>query len=303
MIYSPCEAEILPKDRAIGHGASSLKIGNRRLSLKTARVMGILNVTPDSFSGDGLNENVRMAVAQGKKMFAERADIVDIGGESTRPGAREIPEELELKRTIPVIKTLSRLHPGRISIDTCKPAVAEEAIRAGASIVNDVTGLRNPKMTLVVADHGASVVIMHMKGEPKTMQNRPRYRDVVEEIIGFMEQRISEAERIGIDSRAIMVDPGIGFGKTMNHNLEIIARLREFRVLGKPIVIGVSRKSFIGKITGRPVDQRLEGSIAAAVLAVNHGADIVRVHDVPETVRALEVNEAIQGKMRSATRR
>lgn len=222
-------------------------------------------------------------------MFSAGADIVDVGGESTRPGAEPVPVDIELARTLGVVEALSARRPGRVSIDTYKPEVAGKALFAGASIVNDVTGLRDPRMAEVVAEHDATIVIMHMKGEPRTMQARPRYKDVVSEIGSFLRERIGFAEDAGIRPNRIMVDPGIGFGKTLDHNLEIIARLGELRALGKPIVIGVSRKSFIGKLTGLPPEERLEGSLAAAVLAVRNGADVVRAHDVAETVRALKV--------------
>jgi len=226
-------------------------------------------------------------------LFDMGADIVDVGGESTRPMATPVRLDEELRRTIPVVETLSKIHPGRVSIDTMKPEVAEAALYAGAVIVNDVSGLRNPRMREVVAEHDAAVIIMHMRGDPRTMQVKPRYKDVVADIMTYLDARVGEGEKAGIDPRKIMIDPGIGFGKTIDHNLEIIRRLREFKALGKPIVIGVSRKSFIGKITGPPALDRLPGSIAAAVLAVREGANIVRVHDVSETVSALKVARAI----------
>jgi len=262
------------------------------------RVMGIVNNTPDSFSKDGLAGDVRMAIARGEAMFAEGADIVDVGGESTRPGADPVPADEELRRVIPIIEALGGHHSGRVSVDTMKPEVAQAAMFAGASTVNDVSGLRNKDMIEVVAEHDAAVIIMHMLGNPRTMQEGPRYKDVIEDIKKYLSDRIAAAEKSGVSPRKIMVDPGIGFGKTKDHNLEIIARLGELRSLGKPIVIGVSRKAFIGTITGRPVEDRLEGSIAAATLAAIHGADIVRVHDVSSTVRALAVAHAIIKKTR-----
>ncbi len=273
-----------------GTGArASVMVGTCRLRMDAPRVMGIVNVTPDSFSGDGLGDDIAGAISRGGRMFVDGADLVDVGGESTRPGAAPVPVDAELRRVVPVVEALSARRPGRVSIDTYKPEVAEAALFAGASVVNDVTGLRDRRMADVVSEHGASVVIMHMKGEPRTMQVRPRYKDVVSEVASFLKERVARAEEAGIAKDRIMVDPGIGFGKTLGHNLEIIARLSEFKAIGKPIVIGVSRKSFIGKITGLPPEERLEGSIAAAVLAVRNGADIVRVHDVLETVRALSV--------------
>lgn len=262
------------------------------------KVMGIVNNTPDSFSKDGLAGDVRMAITRGEAMFAEGADIVDVGGESTRPGADPVSADEELRRVIPIIEALSEHHPGRISVDTMKPEVAQAALFAGASTVNDVSGLRDKDMIEVVAEHDAAVIIMHMLGSPRTMQERPRYSDVVRDIGSYLADRIAAAEKDGVSPRKIMVDPGIGFGKTKDHNLEIIARLSEFRSLGKPIVIGVSRKAFIGKITGRPVEDRLEGSVVAAALAAIHGANIVRVHDVGPTVRALAVAKAIMEKTR-----
>jgi len=260
--------------------------------------MGIVNTTTDSFSGDGIGEDIEQAVQRGLAMFDLGADIVDVGGESTRPGAVSVSRDIETARTMPVIERISKAYPGRVSIDTMKPDVAEAALFAGAAIVNDVSGLRNEKMISVAAEHEAAVVIMHMKGEPRTMQKNPRYKDVVDDILDFLEARVAAAEQGGVSPKKIMVDPGIGFGKTLEHNLEILARLREFKVLGKPIVVGVSRKSFIGKLTGAPVNERLAGSLAAAVLAAREGADIIRVHDVPETVEALKVAGAIIRRQR-----
>ena len=251
--------------------------------------MGIVNVTPDSFSGDGIHLDEDAAVKQGLNMFSAGAQFVDIGGESTRPYAEPVPEDQEMSRVIGVVSRLAESHPGKLSIDTMKPAVASAALGAGATIVNDVSGLRDPDMRAVVAQHGASVIIMHMLGEPRTMQNSPEYADVVAEIIDYLSNQIAKAEADGIDSKLIMVDPGIGFGKTVDHNLEILRRLHEFKTLGKRIVIGASRKSFIGKMTSRSVDDRLGGSIAAAVMAATNGADIIRAHDVAETVQALAV--------------
>ena len=255
--------------------------------------MGIINNTPDSFSGDGIGGDTDLAIRRGIAMFESGADIVDIGGESTRPGAEPVSSSVEIARTLPIVEGLSKVRPGRVSIDTMKPEVAQSALFGGASIVNDVSGLRDTRMIEVIAEHGASVVIMHMKGEPRTMQVAPRYKDVVGDILEFLEDRVAAAESGGVAAQKIMVDPGIGFGKTVEHNLEILSRLRELRVLGKPVVVGVSRKSFIGKLTGSPPQDRLEGSIAAAVLAVKEGADMVRVHDVPQTVEALRVANAI----------
>lgn len=275
-----------------------MRLGTCTLRFNVPRVMGIVNNTTDSFSGDGVGGDIELAVQRGLAMFESGADLVDVGGESTRPGADPVTSDIEIARTLPVVERLSKTHPGRVSIDTMKPEVAQGALFAGASIVNDVSGLRNTGMIEVVAEHDAAVVIMHMRGEPRTMQKEPRYRDLVGDILRFLEERVAAAEDGGVSSGKIMVDPGIGFGKTVEHNLEILSRLREFKVLGKPVVIGVSRKSFIGKLMESPAQERLEGSLAAAVLAVREGADIVRVHDVPQTVKALRVANAIIARQR-----
>jgi dihydropteroate synthase len=276
---------------------SSIRLGSCVLKFDEPRVMGIVNNTPDSFSGDGIGGDTEQAVARGLRMFEAGAAIVDVGGESTRPGATTVTPDEEMTRTIPVVERLAKLYPGRVSIDTMKPEVAEGALYAGATLVNDVSGLRNGKMIEVIAEHDAAVIIMHMLGEPRTMQKSPRYKNVVGDILEFLTDRVSAAESAGISPGKIMVDPGIGFGKTIDHNLEILGRLSEFKTLGKPVVIGVSRKAFIGKLTGAEASRRLEGSIAAAVLAVREGANIVRVHDVPETVQALKVATAIISKV------
>ncbi len=264
-------------------------MGSRTIRFGPPKVMGIVNATTDSFSGDGLGEDTGRAVKTGVDMFAAGAEFVDIGGESTRPGADTVPTDEEIKRTAEIVRRLARRHPGRVSIDTMKAEVASVALEAGASIVNDVNGLRGEGMAEVIAEHDASVIIMHMQGTPKTMQKSPKYGDVVADISTFLEDRIAVAEKAGIRADRIMVDPGIGFGKNLDHNLEILTRLRELQSLGKTIAIGVSRKSFIGKITGNSIDDRLGGSLAAAVLAATNGANVIRAHDVPETVQALQV--------------
>lgn len=271
----------------------SVRLGSCVLKFNEPRVMGIVNNTSDSFSGDGVGGDVEKAVLRGLSMFESGASMVDVGGESTRPGAKPVSPDLEMERTVPVVERLSKVHPGRVSIDTMKPEVAEGALYAGATLVNDVSGLRNKRMIEVVAEHDAGVIVMHMLGEPRTMQAEPRYKDVVGDILEFLEDRVAAAEKAGVSPGKIMVDPGIGFGKTLDHNLEILGRLRELRTLGKPIVIGVSRKAFIGKLSGQPPENRLVGSIAAAMMAVREGADMVRVHDVPETVQALRVSSGI----------
>lgn len=282
-----------PRRREPDMAVQTIRLGTCLLRLDEPRVIGIVNNTPDSFSGDGIGGDIELAVERGMAMFADGADVVDVGGESTRPGAEPVPAECEMGRVIPVVERLSAFRPGRISIDTMKPEVAESALFAGATTVNDVSGLKSDRMIEVVAEHDAAVIIMHMLGEPRTMQRSPRYKDVVRDISAFLSDRVEAAERGGVSPRKIMVDPGIGFGKTLEHNLEILARLREFKTLGKPLVIGASRKSFIGRVTGRPADERIGGSIAAAILAIENGADMVRVHDVGETVSALRTARAI----------
>jgi dihydropteroate synthase len=258
------------------------------------KLMGVVNVTPDSFSDGGLYLDSEAAVAHGKELLRDGASILDVGGESTRPGAVEVDEAEELRRTRPVIAALAS--EATVSIDTSKPAVAEAALDAGASIVNDVTALRrDPQMATLCADRGAGVVLMHMPGNPRTMQDDPRYDDVVGDVKAFLAERMEFAVGEGIAEQLIWLDPGIGFGKTVEHNLELLRRLAELRELGRPLVIGASRKSFIGKIDGSEVDERLGGSIASSVLAAAEGADVLRVHDVAETAQAMRVAEAILG--------
>ncbi len=254
--------------------------------------MGVLNVTPDSFSDGGAFLSIDAAVAHALHMQQDGADCIDIGGESTRPGSEPVSEEEELRRVIPVIKALRATLSIPLSVDTYKPAVAREALQAGASIINDVTGLSDQAMLAVAGNAKASVVIMHMKGKPKTMQESPVYKDIVTDIKDFFRERIAQAREAGVTD--LILDPGIGFGKTLEHNLVILRRLREFTEFGFPILIGVSRKSFIGALTGgMPPSERLEGTIAASVIAAGNGASWVRVHDVQECKRALLISDAI----------
>jgi dihydropteroate synthase len=244
--------------------------------------MGIVNVTPDSFSDGGLYTDAGAAIAHALELEAEGAGILDIGGESTRPGADSVAAEEELRRVVPVIEAL-RGHGVRaqISVDTSKASVAAAALDAGATLVNDVTALRgDPAMAELVAARGAECCLMHMLGEPRTMQNDPRYDDVVSEVKAFLEQRMAFAVAQGVAEERILLDPGIGFGKTAEHNLELLARVDELVALGRPVVIGTSRKSFLGRITGRAVDDRLAGTVATNVLAYERGARVFRVHDV-----------------------
>jgi dihydropteroate synthase len=257
------------------------------------RLMGIVNVTPDSFSDGGLYLDADRAIGHARELAAEGADLLDVGGESTRPGAQAVSADAELRRVLPVLEGLGGVGVP-VSIDTSKAAVAEAALEAGAGLVNDVTALRaDPELAAVCAARGCDVVLMHMKGSPRTMQEAPAYGDVVEDIKGFLAERIDFATGAGIAEDRIWVDPGIGFGKTVEHNLELLRRLGELRDLGRPILVGTSRKSFIGRLTGRDVDERLGGTIASNVLALRAGADVLRVHDVAQVREAVRVAEAI----------
>ncbi len=255
--------------------------------------MGVLNVTPDSFSDGGRFFSVDDAVRHALSMVEERADIIDIGGESSRPGSDRVPSEEQIRRVIPVIETLKKCISVPISIDTPDPKVAHRALEAGVSIVNDITGLTNGAMIDVVRKAECRVVIMHMQGDPKTMQQTPTYGDVVGDILRFFQERIEVATMHGIHD--IILDPGIGFGKTVEHTLEILRRLREFTIFGFPLLVGVSRKSFLGAITGLPVHERLPPTIAANTLAIAHGASILRVHDVGTCRKAADIADAILG--------
>jgi dihydropteroate synthase len=263
------------------------------------KLMGIVNVTPDSFSDGGRFLDAEAAIAHGRELTAEGADILDVGGESTRPGAAEVSAAEELDRVGPVVAALTADEGSgaTVSIDTSKAAVAEATLDAGAEIVNDVTALRgDPELAALCAERGCGVVLMHMLGTPRTMQDDPRYDDVVDDVKAFLAERIEFAVAAGVDEERIWVDPGIGFGKTVEHNLELIRRLGELRELGRPVVFGASRKNFIGRITGREVDDRLGGTIAANVLALRAGADVLRVHDVAEARDATLSAEVILGR-------
>ncbi|HEX5989860.1 MAG TPA: dihydropteroate synthase [Solirubrobacterales bacterium] len=259
------------------------------------KLMGVVNVTPDSFSDGGLYFDPEAAVAHGRELAAAGAEILDVGGESTRPGAEAVPEDEELRRVIPVIRG-SAAAGTRISVDTSKAAVAAAALDAGAEIVNDITALRgDQEMARLCAERQATVVLMHMRGEPRTMQDDPRYGDVVAEVKAFLAGRLEAAVAAGIAEERVWLDPGIGFGKTAAHNMELLRRLGELRELGRPLVIGTSRKSFIGKVDGSAAGERLGGTIASSVLAAAEGAEVLRVHDVAEVRQALAVATAILG--------
>lgn len=258
--------------------------------------MGVVNVTPDSFSDGGAYFDAAKAVDRGLELAAEGADIVDVGGESTRPGSRPVAEAEEIGRVVPVIGALRKKTPALLSVDTAKAAVARAALEAGADIVNDTSAFRfDPAMPGVVARAGAGVVLMHMQGTPLTMQKSPRYDDLVGEIGAFLAERIRVAEAAGIPRERVIVDPGIGFGKTLEHNLELLRRQEAFLGLGRPLLLGFSRKAFLGAILDLPAGERLEGTIAAAVLSVERGAHILRVHDVGPVSRAVRSAEAILG--------
>lgn len=258
------------------------------------KLMGVVNVTPDSFSDGGLFLNADAAVAHGEELARDGAEILDVGGESTRPGAEEVSAGEELARVEPVIAGLTGV--ATVSIDTSKAAVAQAALDAGATIVNDVTALRHdPEIGAVCAERGAGLVLMHMQGDPRTMQENPIYEDVVDDVKAFLAERLEAAVAAGVAEEGIWLDPGIGFGKTLAHNLELLRRLGELAELGRPLVIGTSRKSFIGKVDGSAVGDRLGGTIASSVLAAVEGADVLRVHDVAETAQAAKVASAILG--------
>jgi dihydropteroate synthase len=257
-------------------------------------IMGILNVTPDSFSGDGLGHDLAQGVKRAEGMLGEGVDIFDIGGESTRPGSESVSAAEELRRVIPLIKTLAAEFPVPISIDTTKAEVAAAALENGAVIINDITALSfDNKMAHLAAKTGAGVVLMHMQGTPRDMQKNPYYADVIGEIGDFLQAAAQKAEAAGVAKASIMLDPGIGFGKTLEHNLKILRRLEEFTKLGYPLLVGTSRKAMIGKILGAEAPDRLEGTAATVALAIAGGADIMRVHDVKAMSRVAKMADAV----------
>lgn len=258
------------------------------------KLMGVVNVTPDSFSDGGLFLDPDAAISHGEELARDGAEILDVGGESTRPGAAAVGEAEERARVEPVVAGL--VDAAVVSIDTSKLGVARAALDAGASVVNDVTALRNdPEIGALCAERDAGLVLMHMQGDPRTMQENPAYGDVVDDVKAFLAGRLEVAIDAGVAEERIWLDPGIGFGKTLDHNLELLRRLGELRGLGRPLVIGTSRKSFIGKLDGSGVDDRLGGTIASSVIAAAEGADVLRVHDVAETAQAMKIADAILG--------
>ena len=277
-------------------GGTVWKIAGRTVDLSEhALIMGVLNVTPDSFSDGGEFFTTEKAIAQGQRLAAEGAEIIDVGGESTRPGAEAVSAEEELERVLPVIAKLRATVPAFVSIDTSKEVVARGALEAGASIINDVTGGRgDPKMMALAAEHRAAFIIMHMQGTPRSMQEAPHYDDVVSEVTNFFRQQYARALECGIDSMAIAFDPGIGFGKTVAHNLSLLANLARLRIEDRPILVGVSRKSSLGKMIGsNAMGDRLAPTIAFTALLRERGANVIRVHDVKENTAALRVTEAL----------
>jgi dihydropteroate synthase len=270
-----------------------LQCGDRRLDLARPVVMGVLNVTPDSFSDGGRFLEPQAAFAQAERMVAEGAAIIDIGGESTRPGAQDVPVEEELRRTLPIIERLAGRTTAIISIDTSKPEVIAAAVAAGAQLINDVRALRAPGALAAAAASGAAVCLMHLQGEPRTMQVNPHYTDVVTEVRAFLAARVQACESAGIERARLAVDPGFGFGKTAAHSLALLRSLRALTELGLPLLVGLSRKSLLAQLTGRDSPERLAGSVALAAIAVLHGASIVRAHDVAATVDALRVARAV----------
>ena len=271
---------------------------NNLASSNSTAIMGIINLSPDSFYSRSIPRSISGVFNVAKKMIQEGVHILDVGAETTRPGSKGISVKLELERLLPVITKLTKEFDIPISVDTYKPEVASVVLQEGVSVINDISGLgAGYKMANVIARHKAGVVLMHMKGTPETMQNKPYYKDVCAEVLNFLSSRIMLAEEAGIDFESIAIDPGIGFGKTLTHNVDLITKLDQLKVLGKQILLGVSRKSFIGDILNLESAERLEGSIAAGIVGVINGANILRVHDVGSTMRAVRVVKALRKRI------
>ena len=271
---------------------------NNLASSNSTAIMGIINLSPDSFYSRSIPRSISSVFNLAKKMIQEGVHILDVGAETTRPGSKGISVKLELERLLPVITKLTKEFDIPISVDTYKPEVASVVLQEGVSVINDISGLgAGYKMANVIARHKAGVVLMHMKGTPETMQNKPYYKDVCAEVLNFLSSRIMLAEEAGIDFESIAIDPGIGFGKTLTHNVDLITKLDQLKVLGKQILLGVSRKSFIGDILNLEPAERLEGSIAASIVGVINGANILRVHDVGSTMRAVRVVKALRKRI------
>ena len=264
-----------------------------RIELERPAVMGVLNVTPDSFSDGGRFVSLDDALRQAEQMVADGAAILDVGGESTRPGAAAVDDQQELDRVLPVIEALVKNLDAAVSVDTSKPVVMREAVHSGAAMINDVCALQAEGALDAAVELQQAVCLMHMQGQPRTMQENPRYDDVVADVTAFLADRVAQCVAAGLGEGLIMIDPGFGFGKTVSHNVELLANLRQLAQMGPPVLIGVSRKSTLGALTGRDVDDRLAASLAAAVMAVDRGAAVVRAHDVAATVDALKIARAI----------
>lgn len=289
--------ESVAKMQTIASSTSShFQCGRFQLSLTRPLVMGVLNVTPDSFSDGGRFIRVNLALAHAQQMIEEGVDLIDVGGESTRPGATPVPLEEELARVLPVIEALRELNVP-LSIDTYKPEMMRAALDAGADMINDIWGFRRPQALEAVAQSGCGLCVMHMHGEPETMQRAPIENDVIAEVSEFLQQRMQALQATGISKERISLDPGCGFGKTVEQNYELLAHLGQLAASDVPLLVGVSRKSMLGAVTGRPAEQRMAASIAAAVCAVERGARIVRVHDVGPTVDALKVWQAVRNQL------
>ncbi len=266
-----------------------------RLNLKNrTHIMGVLNITPDSFHKESRVKSINDALKRAEKMIHEGADILDIGGESTRPGSEPVPEDEELKRILPAIKAIIKKFDIPLSVDTYKYSVAKTVLQEGVSIINDISGLHfSPEMAPTIASSNAGVIIMHISGKPKNMHENPSYKNLMKEIKSYLKEGVNKATSCGIEEDRIIIDPGIGFGKNFSHNISIMKKLKELKSLNKPVLLGLSRKSFIGKILNLPVEERLEGTLAASVIGIINGAQILRTHDVKETKRAVAVADTI----------
>ncbi|MCK7546187.1 dihydropteroate synthase [Marinobacter bryozoorum] len=273
-----------------------MTFAGRELDMGLCHVMGIVNVTPDSFSDGGCYNSVDLAVQRAREMVASGATFVDVGGESTRPGAAPVSEQEELDRVCPVVEAIAREVDTVISVDTSTPSVIRETARFGAGLVNDVRALEREGAVEAAVETGLPVCLMHMKGAPGTMQEKPEYRHVIRDVATYLMDRVRVCEAAGIPAESILLDPGFGFGKTLEHNLQLLATLEQLRVLGYPLLVGMSRKTMLGQITGREVDERLPASLAVATISAMKGASVIRVHDVRETVDAVRVVEAMRAQ-------
>ncbi len=271
-----------------------MNFAGRTLDMSRSHVMGVLNVTPDSFSDGGQFNQIDAALMKAREMVADGATFVDVGGESTRPGATPVPLDEELARVCPVIEAIAKELDVVISVDTSSPEVMSEAVKLGAGLINDVRALQRPGAPEAAAQAGVPVCLMHIQGEPDHMQDNPSYRNVCQEVSQFLSERLRVVEAAGVNPERILLDPGFGFGKSLNHNLQLLSSLEQLRALGHPLLVGMSRKSMLGHITGRDVQERLSASVAAATIAAMKGASVIRVHDVRETVDAVKVVAAME---------